>query len=176
MVWLTWRSHNLIVLLLLMFSQPYRAPYMPPTQQYPVSSGTAGFYPGTSPAEYSAYGKGLFFCGAIFKMEKSLSNIRKPFFFFFLKSKHIFFSPYLFAHLFARKVMLGVLWFCLAGWYVKCLSGSKLCCMWWSASCMWSGLILLRPVFFLSAVSPALTGSMKWLGDQSFVLVWCVHT
>merc|ERR1719357_2217572 len=33
----------------------YRAPYMPPTQQYPVTSGTAGFYPGTSPAEYSAY-------------------------------------------------------------------------------------------------------------------------
>uniref|UniRef100_A0A8D0DE15 Eukaryotic translation initiation factor 4 gamma, 1a n=1 Tax=Sander lucioperca TaxID=283035 RepID=A0A8D0DE15_SANLU len=30
----------------------YRAPYMPPTQQYPVTSGTAGFYPGTSPAEY----------------------------------------------------------------------------------------------------------------------------
>lgn len=36
----------------------YRPPYMPPTQQYPVTSGTAGFYPGTSPAEYSAYGKG----------------------------------------------------------------------------------------------------------------------
>ncbi|KAE8290913.1 Eukaryotic translation initiation factor 4 gamma 1 [Larimichthys crocea] len=33
----------------------YRAPYMPPTQQYPVNSGTAGFYPGTSPAEYPAY-------------------------------------------------------------------------------------------------------------------------
>ncbi|XP_070829542.1 eukaryotic translation initiation factor 4 gamma 1a isoform X2 [Chaetodon trifascialis] len=33
----------------------YRAPYMPPTQQYPVTSGTAGFYPGTSPAEYPAY-------------------------------------------------------------------------------------------------------------------------
>ncbi|XP_027876174.1 eukaryotic translation initiation factor 4 gamma 1a isoform X3 [Xiphophorus couchianus] len=32
----------------------YRTPYMPPTQQYPVTSGT-GFYPGTSPAEYSAY-------------------------------------------------------------------------------------------------------------------------
>uniref|UniRef100_A0A3B5M7G2 Eukaryotic translation initiation factor 4 gamma, 1a n=1 Tax=Xiphophorus couchianus TaxID=32473 RepID=A0A3B5M7G2_9TELE len=30
----------------------YRTPYMPPTQQYPVTSGT-GFYPGTSPAEYS---------------------------------------------------------------------------------------------------------------------------
>lgn len=30
---------------------------MPPTQQYPVTSGTASFYPGTSPAEYSAYGK-----------------------------------------------------------------------------------------------------------------------
>ncbi|KAF7648962.1 hypothetical protein LDENG_00149320 [Lucifuga dentata] len=34
----------------------YRAPYMPPTQQYPVTSGTAGFYPGTSPAEYPTYG------------------------------------------------------------------------------------------------------------------------
>ncbi|AWP04062.1 putative eukaryotic translation initiation factor 4 gamma 1-like [Scophthalmus maximus] len=33
----------------------YRAPYMPPTQQYPVTSGTAGFYPGTSPAEYTTY-------------------------------------------------------------------------------------------------------------------------
>ncbi|XP_049602391.1 eukaryotic translation initiation factor 4 gamma 1a isoform X7 [Syngnathus scovelli] len=33
----------------------YRAPYMPPTQQYPVTSGTAGFYAGTSPAEYSGY-------------------------------------------------------------------------------------------------------------------------
>lgn len=38
-------------------SLQYRAPYMPPTQQYPVTSGTAGFYPGTSPAEYPAYGK-----------------------------------------------------------------------------------------------------------------------
>uniref|UniRef100_A0A3B3W2B8 Eukaryotic translation initiation factor 4 gamma, 1a n=1 Tax=Poecilia latipinna TaxID=48699 RepID=A0A3B3W2B8_9TELE len=35
-------------------SGQYRTPYMPPTQQYPVTSGT-GFYPGTSPAEYSAY-------------------------------------------------------------------------------------------------------------------------
>ncbi|KAK1878600.1 Eukaryotic translation initiation factor 4 gamma 1 [Dissostichus eleginoides] len=33
----------------------YRAPYMPPTQQYPVTTATAGFYPGTSPAEYPAY-------------------------------------------------------------------------------------------------------------------------
>ncbi|XP_029381425.1 eukaryotic translation initiation factor 4 gamma 1a [Echeneis naucrates] len=33
----------------------YRAPYMPPTQQYPVTSGAPGFYPGTSPAEYPAY-------------------------------------------------------------------------------------------------------------------------
>ncbi|XP_053185317.1 eukaryotic translation initiation factor 4 gamma 1a isoform X2 [Scomber japonicus] len=36
--------------------QPYRAPYMPPTQQYPVTSGTAGFFPGTSPAEYAYAG------------------------------------------------------------------------------------------------------------------------
>lgn len=35
----------------------YRAPFMPPTQQYPVASGTAGFYPGTSPAEYPPYGE-----------------------------------------------------------------------------------------------------------------------
>ncbi|XP_028328040.1 eukaryotic translation initiation factor 4 gamma 1a isoform X2 [Gouania willdenowi] len=34
----------------------YRAPYMPPTQQYPVTTGSAGFYPGTSPAEYPGYG------------------------------------------------------------------------------------------------------------------------
>ncbi|XP_056148646.1 eukaryotic translation initiation factor 4 gamma 1a [Lampris incognitus] len=33
----------------------YRAPYMTPTQQYPVTSGTAGFYAGTSPAEFPAY-------------------------------------------------------------------------------------------------------------------------
>eukprot|EP00066_Takifugu_rubripes_P028540 XP_011617806.1 PREDICTED: eukaryotic translation initiation factor 4 gamma 1-like [Takifugu rubripes] len=33
----------------------YRAPFMPPTQQYPVTSGTASFYPGTSPAEYPPY-------------------------------------------------------------------------------------------------------------------------
>lgn len=30
---------------------------MPPTQQYSVSSGTAGFYPGTSPGDYPTYGK-----------------------------------------------------------------------------------------------------------------------
>ncbi|XP_061588278.1 eukaryotic translation initiation factor 4 gamma 1a isoform X2 [Cololabis saira] len=35
-------------------SGQYRGPYMPPTQQYPVTSGT-GFYPGTSPAEYPGY-------------------------------------------------------------------------------------------------------------------------
>ncbi|XP_057713072.1 eukaryotic translation initiation factor 4 gamma 1a isoform X2 [Corythoichthys intestinalis] len=33
----------------------YRAPYMPPTQQYPVTSGSAGYYAGTSPAEYPGY-------------------------------------------------------------------------------------------------------------------------
>ncbi|XP_068196550.1 eukaryotic translation initiation factor 4 gamma 1-like isoform X3 [Antennarius striatus] len=33
----------------------YRAPYMTPTQQYPVNNGTAAFYPGTSPAEYPTY-------------------------------------------------------------------------------------------------------------------------
>lgn len=33
---------------------------MPPTQQYPVTSGTPGFYPGTSPAEYPTYGKGFY--------------------------------------------------------------------------------------------------------------------
>uniref|UniRef100_A0A3P8SDH7 Eukaryotic translation initiation factor 4 gamma, 1a n=1 Tax=Amphiprion percula TaxID=161767 RepID=A0A3P8SDH7_AMPPE len=33
----------------------YRPPYMPPTQQYPVTGSTAGFYPGTSPAEYPGY-------------------------------------------------------------------------------------------------------------------------
>ncbi len=64
---LTWRSHNLIIPSTVVVSDSlflflqYRAPYMPPTQQYPVTSGTASFYPGTSPAEYSAYGKG-FFC------------------------------------------------------------------------------------------------------------------
>uniref|UniRef100_A0A672JBI7 Eukaryotic translation initiation factor 4 gamma, 1a n=1 Tax=Salarias fasciatus TaxID=181472 RepID=A0A672JBI7_SALFA len=38
----------------------YRAPYMPPTQQYPVTSASAGFYPGTSPAEYPGYGKAYY--------------------------------------------------------------------------------------------------------------------
>ncbi|XP_029687531.1 eukaryotic translation initiation factor 4 gamma 1-like isoform X2 [Takifugu rubripes] len=37
----------------------YRAPFMPPTQQYPVTSGTASFYPGTSPAEYPPYDPSL---------------------------------------------------------------------------------------------------------------------
>ncbi|KAK7945630.1 hypothetical protein WMY93_001358 [Mugilogobius chulae] len=32
----------------------YRTPYMP-TQQYSVTSGTPGFYPGTSPAEYPGF-------------------------------------------------------------------------------------------------------------------------
>ncbi|XP_078791297.1 eukaryotic translation initiation factor 4 gamma 1a isoform X4 [Oryzias latipes] len=32
----------------------YRAPYMTPTQQYPVTSNT-GYYPGTSPAEYPGF-------------------------------------------------------------------------------------------------------------------------
>uniref|UniRef100_A0A087XTV0 Eukaryotic translation initiation factor 4 gamma, 1a n=1 Tax=Poecilia formosa TaxID=48698 RepID=A0A087XTV0_POEFO len=41
-------------------SGQYRTPYMPPTQQYPVTSGT-GFYPGTSPAEYSAYAAGAYY-------------------------------------------------------------------------------------------------------------------
>ncbi|CAI5641224.1 unnamed protein product [Oreochromis niloticus] len=36
-------------------SGQYRGPYMPPTQQYPVTSGTANFYTGTSPAEYPPY-------------------------------------------------------------------------------------------------------------------------
>uniref|UniRef100_A0A7N8X2A1 Eukaryotic translation initiation factor 4 gamma, 1a n=1 Tax=Mastacembelus armatus TaxID=205130 RepID=A0A7N8X2A1_9TELE len=39
----------------------YRAQYMPPTQQYPVTSGTAGFYPATNPGEFPAYGKSFFF-------------------------------------------------------------------------------------------------------------------
>ncbi|XP_051770046.1 eukaryotic translation initiation factor 4 gamma 1a isoform X3 [Ctenopharyngodon idella] len=37
----------------------YRPPYMPPTQQYSVSSGTAGFYAGSSPAEYGTYDPSL---------------------------------------------------------------------------------------------------------------------
>lgn len=40
-----------------LFCVQYRAPFMPPTQQYPVTSGTASFYPGTSPAEYPPYGE-----------------------------------------------------------------------------------------------------------------------
>lgn len=33
----------------------FRPPYMTPTPQFPVSSGTAGFYGGSSPAEYGTY-------------------------------------------------------------------------------------------------------------------------
>uniref|UniRef100_A0A8C5B4T7 Eukaryotic translation initiation factor 4 gamma 1 n=1 Tax=Gadus morhua TaxID=8049 RepID=A0A8C5B4T7_GADMO len=33
----------------------YRPQYMAPTQQYPVTAGTAGFFPGTSPAEYPGF-------------------------------------------------------------------------------------------------------------------------
>ncbi|XP_057189124.1 eukaryotic translation initiation factor 4 gamma 1a isoform X4 [Triplophysa rosa] len=33
----------------------YRAPYMPQAQQYQVPSGSASFYPGSSPAEYGTY-------------------------------------------------------------------------------------------------------------------------
>ncbi|XP_034743088.1 eukaryotic translation initiation factor 4 gamma 1a isoform X7 [Etheostoma cragini] len=50
----------------------YRAPYMPPTQQYPVTSGTAGFYPGTSPAEYSAY------AGAYYPAQPQYSQSVQP--------------------------------------------------------------------------------------------------
>uniref|UniRef100_A0A7N8YFN4 Eukaryotic translation initiation factor 4 gamma, 1a n=1 Tax=Mastacembelus armatus TaxID=205130 RepID=A0A7N8YFN4_9TELE len=45
----------------LSFAGSYRAQYMPPTQQYPVTSGTAGFYPATNPGEFPAYGKSFFF-------------------------------------------------------------------------------------------------------------------
>uniref|UniRef100_A0A8D0AE28 Eukaryotic translation initiation factor 4 gamma, 1a n=1 Tax=Sander lucioperca TaxID=283035 RepID=A0A8D0AE28_SANLU len=50
----------------------YRAPYMPPTQQYPVTSGTAGFYPGTSPAEYPAY------AGAYYPAQPQYSQSVQP--------------------------------------------------------------------------------------------------
>ncbi|XP_028329906.1 eukaryotic translation initiation factor 4 gamma 1-like isoform X2 [Gouania willdenowi] len=36
--------------------EQYWDPYMPPIQQYPVTTGSAGFYPGTIPAEYPGYG------------------------------------------------------------------------------------------------------------------------
>lgn len=77
----------------------YRAPYMPPTQQYPVTSGTAGFYPGTPPAEYPAYGKG--FCprptttkhnhkhGGLSVKRGEISNTRSPNFKFYFKLKHV---------------------------------------------------------------------------------------
>ncbi|XP_051555332.1 eukaryotic translation initiation factor 4 gamma 1-like isoform X4 [Myxocyprinus asiaticus] len=37
----------------------YRAPFMPPAQQYSVPSGTPGFYAGSSPAEYGTYDPSL---------------------------------------------------------------------------------------------------------------------
>ncbi|XP_077579998.1 eukaryotic translation initiation factor 4 gamma 1a isoform X6 [Stigmatopora nigra] len=40
----------------------YRAPYMPPTQPYPVTSGTAAYYAGTSPAEYPGFA-GAYYTG-----------------------------------------------------------------------------------------------------------------
>lgn len=51
-------NHFIIVSDSFLFLQ-YRAQYMPPAQQYPVTSGTASFYAGTSPAEYPTYGKGF---------------------------------------------------------------------------------------------------------------------
>ncbi|XP_028330905.1 uncharacterized protein LOC114480713 isoform X2 [Gouania willdenowi] len=36
--------------------EQYSDPCMPPTQQYPVTTGSAGFYPGTIPAKYPGYG------------------------------------------------------------------------------------------------------------------------
>lgn len=35
----------------------YWAQYLPPLAQYPVTSWAAPFYPGSGPAEYSAYGR-----------------------------------------------------------------------------------------------------------------------
>ncbi|XP_030630375.1 eukaryotic translation initiation factor 4 gamma 1a [Chanos chanos] len=39
----------------------YRPPFMPQTQQYPVSSGTTGFYSGTSPADYGSTYAGTYY-------------------------------------------------------------------------------------------------------------------
>lgn len=114
-----------VLIIIILFLQ-YRAPYMPPTQQYPVTSGTAGFYPGTSPAEYPAYGKGCCpklpttkhnhkYWGLSVKTENW--NLRHQ----NLKLNLVeasSFGPYPFALLFARKISPGVLWFCLAHWCV----------------------------------------------------------
>ncbi|KAJ3594964.1 hypothetical protein NHX12_004269 [Muraenolepis orangiensis] len=51
----------------------YRQPqYMAPTPQYPVTSGTAGFFPGTSPAEYPAY------AGAYYPAQPQFSQTVQP--------------------------------------------------------------------------------------------------
>lgn len=60
-------------------------------------------------------------------------------------------------------VLPGVCFF-----FFKCLFGSKHCCMWWAASCMWSGLILLWPVFSLSAVSPDTASQVPWNDLETF--------
>lgn len=87
----------------------------------------------------------------------------------------LFIEAFSFSHIhlfipFVHKVSQGALWFCLAGWCVQCLSGSKHCCMWWTASCMWSGLILLWPVFFLSAVSPDTALQVPWNGFKTITV------
>uniref|UniRef100_A0A8C7ZWB4 Eukaryotic translation initiation factor 4 gamma, 1a n=1 Tax=Oryzias sinensis TaxID=183150 RepID=A0A8C7ZWB4_9TELE len=53
----------------------YRAPYMTPTQQYPVTSNT-GYYPGTSPAEYPGFGKFFFFFVMFYKLKMNINQIR----------------------------------------------------------------------------------------------------
>ncbi|KAM6918614.1 eukaryotic translation initiation factor 4 gamma 1a [Xenentodon cancila] len=52
-------------------SGQYRGPYMPPTQQYPVTSGTS-FYTGTSPADYPGY------AGAYFPAQPQYSPSVQP--------------------------------------------------------------------------------------------------
>uniref|UniRef100_A0A8C5AHN1 Eukaryotic translation initiation factor 4 gamma 1-like n=1 Tax=Gadus morhua TaxID=8049 RepID=A0A8C5AHN1_GADMO len=50
----------------------YRPQYMAPTQQYPVTAGTAGFFPGTSPAEYPG------FAGAYYPAQPQFTQSVQP--------------------------------------------------------------------------------------------------
>lgn len=107
----------------LMLSLQYRAPYMPPTQQYPVTSSTS-YFPGTSPAEYSAYGKDFTDTNINNQAQPSASlfkGMEMLFFIFFYPSK-----PSALYGLqsvpFVYKLSVLFLWFCLVVKYFQCFS------------------------------------------------------
>lgn len=155
---------------LLILSLQYRAPYMPPTQQYPVTSGTAGFYPGTSPAEYSAYGKGFWLRptttkhnhkhGGLSVKRGEISNTRT----FNRDFKHVVLIHISWAPLYpwgiagCVVVLLGWL-VCYMSFWVKTL----LCVVNCQLHVVWLDSALACVLSICSLTWHCLTGSMKWL-------------